>query len=101
MKTIVLFLCALAFHAMPGSPVSNADALTIDMEGDILLAQSDDENDLLTKIEVFNESWQKVAERSCPLSLSCSLNLSHLSAGTYIAKVYSQYDMLQQNIQVN
>lgn len=103
MKTLLFFVC-LFVHVFPySSPaeVRRIAAISTELEGDIYAASSDDSNDRLTSIKIYDESNTLRAEKSCGLSMNCSINLSSLPSGTYRAKVYSEHDLFEENIYLN
>lgn len=87
------------FSKMPNGIVKHIESLNITMVGDLLIATSNNPNDPLVKVEVFNGAGQKVAQTGCS-GTKCTLDLSSLAPGTYLAKATSLTGFLNQNIQV-
>ncbi|GIV34757.1 MAG: hypothetical protein KatS3mg031_2292 [Chitinophagales bacterium] len=107
MKSIVLLLCALL--AVPAATFSGTSAasaekksievLDIVMEGDILYAYSDNPNDPLKQLIVYNLQLAKVADTYCS-GQQCSLDLSFLQRGYYIAVAVSKHNKYSEEIYV-
>jgi len=95
--SLLLTQSAVSFSRISSAEIKQTDAINIEMNGDLLIATSNDPNDLLRKIQVFNESMQLVAQKKCT-GMECSLNLSSLPSGIYIAVAYSQYNQYSENI---
>jgi hypothetical protein len=95
MKNLVLLACLMAPVAITFSKMSNAklsvkhiEAINIEMSGDLLTAKSTDPNDPLTLLRVHNRANQIVAQTNCS-GTKCTLDLSSLATGWYVAKAYS------------
>lgn len=102
MKTILFFSC-LSFALFSFSDAGSPEPLTISTElmGDFFTATSDNSNDRLVSIKVYDTSQVLRVEKSCGLTLVCTINLSSLPSGNYTAKVFSQYDNIAQSITLN
>jgi hypothetical protein len=61
----------------------------VTLQGYALQASSDAETGTLTKIEVYNKDTQELVLTHNCSGYSCSVDISGLAAGTYIAKVYT------------
>lgn len=85
----------------PDAPAAlkHIEAIDIVMLGDLLVAKSTDPNDPLTLMRVHNRANQIVAQTGCS-GAKCTLDLSHLATGWYVAKVYSVYTSKSQSIYV-
>ncbi len=93
MKNLIVMVClmvapfAATFSKMPYA-VFAINTIDIVMNADLLIATSNNPNDPLVKVEVFNGAGQKVAQGGCS-STKCTLNLSSLPTGNYLAKATS------------
>src|SRR5688572_3098676 len=72
-------------------------AIEIEMQGDILVAISDNATDPLTKLEVYTIAGLKVADNTCS-TVKCTLNLSSLPRGTYLAVATSKRTQYSESI---
>ncbi|HXH19574.1 MAG TPA: hypothetical protein VNJ07_10880 [Chitinophagales bacterium] len=95
MKNLTVIACLmfgayiLAFPNLPNSvSTKHIEGLDIQMQGEVLIASSDNPNDPLVKVEVFNGAGQKVAQGGCS-STKCTLDLSNLPTGNYLGKATS------------
>ncbi len=77
------------------------EAIEIDMNGDLLIATSNDPNDPMKSIKIHNMSGQVVSQQICPQSAQCTHNLSNLPAGPYVAVAKSKYAQYSESIVVN
>lgn len=102
MKTILFFTC-LSFALFSFSNAGSPEPLTIATElmGDLYTATSDDSNDRLVSIKVYDSGNVLRKEKSCGLTLQCTINLSSLPNGAYTAKVYSQNNVFAEGIDLN
>ncbi len=100
MRKFMLFVCSL-FLLSAFTPVKDAGrifTISTDLQGDLFIASSDNPNDLLVSIKVYDSARVLKAETSCGLSMNCQINLSSLPSGTYLAKVFSQNDAVAEYI---
>ncbi len=95
-------MCALiaqpfvSFSGMPAIKKS-IEAIDIEMEGEILIAESDNPNDPLKRLLVYNMSLQLVAETYCS-GQQCTLDLSPLPGGYYTAVAITKFNKLSEQI---
>jgi len=109
MKRILAIACfALVPFAMTYSNMSNdavtsakeIQAINIAMNGDLLVATSNNDNDPLTLLRVLSKSQGIVAQTDCS-GTQCTLNLSNLAPGSYFARAWTLTLYKQQVITVN
>lgn len=93
MKSLMLFLC-LFFAAFSFTNAGNPEPAGLDYEmmGELFSAITDDSNDKLVSIKVYDSGNVLRAEKSCNLSMVCTINLAPLPSGNYNVKVFSQAD---------
>ena len=81
----------MTFSGMSNSTIASVkhiEAINIDMSGELLIATSTVPSDPLTLLRVHNRANQIVAQTNCS-GTKCSLNLSFLPTGSYVAKAYT------------
>jgi len=109
MKKVIVSVCLmLGALIVPFSNVSynahaavkSIEAISIEMSDDILIAKSDNPNDPLTLLQVYNRANQLLMQTACG-GTKCDMNLSSLPAGTYIAKAYTVSTHASKIIYVN
>lgn len=67
------------------------------IEGWVFVVNSDETSGTISDIKIYDGNQKLVAETSC-VSYDCSIDLTGLAAGTYTAKVYTQYSYYTTNI---
>ncbi|GEM_PF-1070290 len=100
MKHLFFFSCLflLTSVATISKTPLHVEAIEIDMNGDLLIATSDNQNDPMKTIRVYNLSGQQVAYKSCLASSTCTHDLSNLPSGTYLAVGNSKYAQYSESI---
>jgi hypothetical protein len=103
MKSFMLFVClffAAFFNTKAGDPPATLD-IDYEISAEIFTATTDDSNDRLVSIRAYDSGNVLRAEKTCNLSMVCTINLSPLPAGNYNVKVFSQYDNIVVPVTLN
>lgn len=108
MKKMIVIACftmmpfAMMYSSMAAgaTSVKEIQGITIDMEGVLLIATSDNPNDPLTLLRVFSKSRGIVAQTDCS-GTQCTLNLSNVPPGLYFVRAWTLTTYKQQLITVN
>ena len=104
MKNMIAIACftiapfAMTFSSMSptaSTSIKDIEAITIQMQGDILIANSDNPEDPLTTLQVVSRVYGLVAQTDCS-GQQCTLDLSSLSPGIYLAKAWTVSSYKQQ-----
>lgn len=102
MKHLFVFSCLFLMTSVAtiSKTPLHVEAIEIDMNGDLLIASSDDANDPMKLIRVYTLSGQLVTSKTCLQSATCTHNLSNLVSGPYLAVANSKYAQYSENILV-
>lgn len=82
------------------TPLHTDAEITIDMNGELLIAHSDDPDDPMKLIRVYSLSGQLVTSKTCLQSSTCTHNLGSLASGPYLAVANSKKLQHSENILV-
>lgn len=97
--SVACFILLFSAATISKTPL-HIEAVTIDMSGDLLIANSNDPNDPMKSIRVYTLSGQLVTSKTCLQSATCTHDLHNLAAGAYLAVANSKHTQYSENILV-
>ncbi|MDZ4846388.1 MAG: hypothetical protein SH857_12650 [Chitinophagales bacterium] len=102
MKHLFFFSCLflLTSVATISKTPLHVEAINIDMNGELLIANSNNPDDPMKTIRVYTLSGQLVTSKTCLQSSTCTHNLSNLAAGPYLAVANSKFLQYSESILV-